>query len=525
MAKKAALYIRLSAEDENEGESDSIKNQRDLLHSYLANHAEFAEYEVLEFCDDGFSGTNFDRPAVKRLLDMVKRKEIPCILVKDFSRFGRNFLEVCDYLDQIFPFLRVRFIAVNENYDSNKSNGRSIGMDVAFKALIYELYSRDISEKIRSVQQAKFKKGEYLCSIAFYGYARSTEKKNSLVVDEPAAAVVRRIFQMAYEGVPFMEIALTLNKEKVPSPLMYRRENHTDKGRGWKIAGDQTVWTSVAIRRILSDERYTGKLVSHKRTKVDISLKKTMTLPKSEWIVVPDTHEALVSEEVFQKVQSNVKTKSMTGWTNQPKHIFYGKLKCAYCNHSLQRKLLRKEYFYRCEAGMAVQNEQCQSVKLSDQTLTQTLLSAIDAQIRLIQCSLSKEGRLEKAGDAITKLQKQVKEQRAMLDKWKLAKILAYEEFCDGKIPKDKYLKRKEEYSESISSAEASILRWEKAVNQENLQIQEDTELQSCQRFAAATELTREMLEEFIQVIRVYNNGAIEIVWNFKDYNDDSIPQ
>lgn len=523
MAKKLALYIRLSSEDENEGESNSIKNQRDLLRSYLAEHVEFAQYEVLEFCDDGFSGTNFDRPAIKRLLDMVKRKEIHCILVKDFSRFGRNFIEVCDYLDQIFPFLNVRFIAVNENYDSSKSNGRSMEMDVAFKTLIYELYSRDISEKIRSVQQAKLKKGEYLCSVPPYGYTRSKEKKNSLVVDEPAAAVVRRIFQMALEGVSLTEIAITLNKARIPSPLMYRKENQTDKGRGWKVVGEQTVWTLATIKRILSDERYTGKLVSCKRAKVDISSRKTVALPKSEWIVVPGAHETLVSEEVFQRVQPNIMRKNKTGLTNRPKHIFYGKLKCAYCNHSLQRKPIRKEPFYCCEDGKFVQNEQCKSVKLSEQALNEILRSAINAQIQLIlNATSSKEWKGKE--DTVAKLQKQIKEQRAMMEKWKLAKILAYEEFCDGKIQKDEYLKRKEQYSDSIASAEAMILQWEKEIDLKKLEISRNNELKSYQRFASAAELTREMLEKFVEVIRIHNSGTIEIVWNFKDHMNTCIP-
>lgn len=517
MAKKLALYIRLSSEDENEGESNSIKNQRDLLRSYLVEHVEFAQYEVLEFCDDGFSGTTFDRPAIKRLLDMVKRKEIHCILVKDFSRFGRNFIEVCDYLDQIFPFLNVRFIAVNENYDSSKSNGRSMEMDVAFKTLIYELYSRDISEKIRSVQQAKFKKGEYLCSVPPYGYTRSKEKKNSLAVDEPAATVVRRIFQMAYEGIPLKKIAVILNKENIPSPLMYRRENQTDKGRGWKVAGEEAVWTYMAVKRILEDERFTGKLVSHKRTKVDVSLKKTVKLPRSEWIIVPDTHEAIVSEEMFQKVQSNFKPRGISGWTNQPKHIFYGKLKCAYCNHSLQRKQIKKEFVYRCETGMAVQRKKCETVKISDRVLKETLLSAINTQIQLIMDAASSKDWAEKE-DTIASIHKQIKEQRMMMEKLKLAKILAYEEFCDGKIQKDEYLKRKEQYSDSIASVEALILQWEKEIDLEKLQISRNNEMKSCQRFSSAAELTREMLEKFVDVIRMHNSGAIEIVWNFKDY-------
>lgn len=524
MAKKMALYIRLSSEDENEGESNSIKNQRDLLRNYFSDHVEFAQYEVLEFCDDGFSGTNFDRPAIKRLLDMVKQKEIHCILVKDFSRFGRNFIEVCDYLDQIFPFLNVRFIAVNENYDSSKSNGRSIEIDVAFKTLIYELYSRDISEKIRSVQQAKFKKGEYLCSMPFYGYTRSKEKKNSLTVDEPSAAVVRKIFQLSCEGASLMEIALLLNKENIPSPLMYRRENHTDKGRGWKVAGEQAIWTSIAVKRILSDERYTGKLVSCKRSKVDVSSKRTVTLPKNQWIIVTDAHEAIVSEEIFQKVQSEFKPQRIAGWTNQPKHIFYGKLKCAHCNHSLQRNLLKKEYIYRCDAGMAAQNELCKTVKISEQSLKEILLSAIEAQIQLILNTTSTKDWSEKE-DAVIKLQKQIKEQRIMMEKWKLSKVLAYEEYCEGKIKKDEYLKLKDEYSENIALAETTILQWEKTIELEKLEISRNNEMKSCKRFASATELTREMLEEFIQVVRIYDNGTLEIVWSFEDYTNTCIPQ
>ena len=161
---------------------------------------------------------------------------IRCIIVKDFSRFGRNLIEVGDYLDQIFPFLGVRFIAVNEDYDSKKSLGSAVSLDVSLKAMVYEMYSRDISEKIRCVQKAKMKKGEYLCAIAFYGYKKSGTEKNKLEIDEPAADVVRRIFRMAADGTAPTQIALSLNTEGILSPLAYRRRNHTDGGDGkWPV--------------------------------------------------------------------------------------------------------------------------------------------------------------------------------------------------------------------------------------------------------------------------------------------------
>ncbi len=518
MMKKAALYIRLSSEDENEGESNSIKNQRDLLRAHLAGQEEFAEYEVMEFCDDGYSGTNFDRPAIRQLLELVRRKEIHCILVKDFSRFGRNYIEVCDYLDQIFPFLQVRFIAVNENYDSSRNNGHTVEMDVAFKTLIYELYSRDISEKVRSVQQAKIRKGEYLCSIAFYGYAKSPDRKNVLIVDEPAAAVIRRIFHMASEGVTFTEIAVTLNREGIPSPLMYRKGTPSYEKRGWKQVKEKTLWTAIEIRRILSDERYTGKLIGGKRTKPDITSKKTITLPKSEWIVVPDVHEAIIPEELFQKVKAGFKSRNCKNKSTKPKHIFYGILRCAHCNHSLQKKLIGKVSYLACELGRAVHDEQCQCVKIAEEDLKDILLSSINTHIQLMQASLLREGYLQKSGDTISRLQIQIAERQAALSKLRLTGVLAYEELCDGKISKEEYLKQKKSIAENILAAEASIQNNENAVASERQRYRAETKFLEYARFAKESELSREMLEELIQVVRIHPDGATEIVWKFKEY-------
>ncbi len=193
-----AIYMRLSSEDANEGESNSIGNQRDLLRSFIESHREFDGCNIMEFIDDGYTGTNFDRPGVQKMFSLAGNP-IRCIIVKDFSRFGRNMIAVGDYLDQIFPFLGVRFIAVNEDYDSKRCNGSSVSLDVSLRTLVYELYSRDISEKIRSVKQAQMEKGEYTCGIAFYGYKKSAAGKNQLEIDEPAAKIVRRIFQMAEE--------------------------------------------------------------------------------------------------------------------------------------------------------------------------------------------------------------------------------------------------------------------------------------------------------------------------------------
>lgn len=203
-------YLRVSLEDENTGESESISNQRDLIGCYLKQHPEFTAYKVMEVVDDGHSGTNFDRPGIKRVLELVRQRKVAAILVKDLSRFGRNYKEVGSYLEQVFPFLGVRFISVNDGYDSNEYIGSTGGLDIACKALVHDLYSRDISRKVKSSRYARLRRGDYFCSVAPYGYVKSSEDKHRLVIDPPAAKVVRRIFDMTLAGFCTTEIARTL---------------------------------------------------------------------------------------------------------------------------------------------------------------------------------------------------------------------------------------------------------------------------------------------------------------------------
>lgn len=360
--KTVALYMRLSIEDAHEGESYSISNQRDLLYHYIREHREFDGCPILEFCDDGYSGTNFQRPNVQKMLSLAG-KTVHCILVKDFSRFGRNLVEVGDYLDQIFPFLGVRFIAVNEGYDSKKNFGRSVSLDVSLKTMISEMYSRDISEKIRCVQQAKMRKGEYLCAIAFYGYKKSKTVKNKLELDEPAAEIVRHIFHMACDGRTPSEIAVVLNRKKIPSPLMYRKQNGMDKMRGWNIAGDVAYWTRENVRKIIMDERYTGCLISRKRTKVDVSSKRTAAIPKEHWIISQNTQDAIISKEIFEQAQLVLKTKPQKHPSKKPYQKFYGLVKCAYCNRTLTRNVQKHSYF-SCPTARTVPDSACTGILL-----------------------------------------------------------------------------------------------------------------------------------------------------------------
>ncbi len=501
-----AFYMRLSSEDIHEGESYSIANQRDLLYSYIREHREFDGCSILEFTDDGYSGVNFDRPGIRKLLALAG-KTVDCILVKDFSRFGRNLVEVGDYLDQIFPFLGVRFIAVNEGYDSGKGLGSSVSLDVSLKAFVYEMYSWDVSEKVRSVKQAKMRKGEYQGSIAFYGYKMSKETKNKLQIDEPAAEVVRRIFRMAGEGKRPSQIALELNREGILSPLMYRRANNTDSLRGWKAAGETTVWMRENVRRILADERYTGCIVGHKRNIEGISTSKTKAVPKEEWIVVRDTHDAIVSEQVYAKAQKVLKQCVRKEPQKKPYQKFRGILRCNWCGRVLNRRISSNPYF-ACPTARSVKDSGCVNIRLNETVLEETVLEAIRMQVQLFA---SKEPGI--LGRTDRDILKEIKEHQRMLGRYKLLQAAAFEDFAEGRISRQEYLSRKKEVADNQEAVNSRIAELNNQLAElRSRQAMQETDIG---RYTCVNELTREILVELVKEIRVDGENRIEIKWNF----------
>lgn len=509
-----ALYMRLSSEDAHSGESFSIGNQRDLLYDFIRNHREFDGQSVLEFCDDGYSGTNFDRPGIKKLLALAG-STVDCILVKDFSRFGRNLIDVGDYLDQIFPFLGVRFIAVNEGYDSAKSLGSAVSLDVSLKVMIYEMYSRDISEKIRSVQRAKMRKGEYLCGISFYGYQKSTTEKNKLVIDENAAEVVRRIFGLAAEGKALSEIAAILNHDGVLSPLMYRKANHTDGTRGWTAADGTSYWTRENVKRIVSDERYTGCLIFRKRRKVDVSTNRTEAVPKEEWIVAKNSHEAIVSKEQFGQAQNILRHMDRKRPARKPHQKFRGILKCACCGRVLVH-VGCKDSYYRCPYWKSRPDSPCAKVHLDKQDLERKLLEAVQVQMKFLHRTLNKkQGQENQEG---CNLQETVQECQAEISRCKVAQTTIFEDYAEGRINKQEYLARKREIVIQQQEAEKQYaeLSEQMAVKLEQEQKEGKCTTSDLEKYILAEKVTREMLEEFVQVIKVSGKDKLEIIWKEK---------
>lgn len=265
-----AIYLRLSLEDDvdersSRDESNSITSQRDIVLRHINENDDLKGYKILEFVDDGYSGTNFNRPDVQRMLAMIREGKISVVIVKDLSRFGRNYLEVGNYLEHIFPYLGVRFVAVNDHYDSNKYIGTTGGIDVAFKNFIHEQYSRDLSVKVKASQHMMMRKGKYVTHCP-YGYTKESGVKHHMVPDPATAPIVREIFLMAIEGKKTTEIARILNARKIPTPMDYKNWNRKD-------IKNRTMWSHQAVIRIIKEYKYTGAMVNFKCENLTIRAK------------------------------------------------------------------------------------------------------------------------------------------------------------------------------------------------------------------------------------------------------------
>lgn len=340
--QRIAIYMRLSKGDHGGGESNSIRMQRELLREFAAAH--FKAYELLEFEDDGYSGTNFNRPGVAWLLEMVRNMEVDCILVKDFSRFSRDYIELGAYIEQIFPFMGVRFISVNDGYDSADTRYLAGQLDISFKNLLYDLYSKDLSVKVKSALRVRKEKGQYVSPASPFGYVKSREDRHMLQIDETEAEIVRRIFALALQGHSSTDIARLFNREGVKTPMQLRAERG-EAGRAPKKG--IFLWQSSTVCQILRNRAYVGDFVYGKTEKETVG-GRNRPKPRSEWKVCENHHAPIIDRDVFEKLQERRgKTDGSDSGANQgthssekkqapeERHPLAGRLACGCCGRNL----------------------------------------------------------------------------------------------------------------------------------------------------------------------------------------------
>ena len=516
----AAIYLRLSRDDDDKVESDSIHNQRELLKSYINSHSDIKLLK--EFSDDGYTGTNFDRPGFQKMMALAKKHVIDCIIVKDLSRLGRNYIETGRYIDQTFPKLGVRFISVNDNYDSFNDQDDSDQIIVPFKNLINDAYCRDISMKIRSQLDVKRKSGKFIGPWAGYGYIKDPEDKNHLIIDEKAAAIVKMIFDMTLDGYSPGKIADRLNAMGVLTPLQYKRSIGFKCNIGyWK--GEEPLWVAPTVWRILTNELYVGNLVQGKSRKINYKVKKSLPVDEEEWIRIADTHEPIVTKAVFDRVQDLLKTDTRTSPHEEKVGIFAGMVKCGDCGQNMvirvRRKGNHKYTYYTCSTAKA--GDGCSHHLINADKLERIVLSAVQNQLRLLLNTeelISEVECIPKQAHRVKIIDEQIMSMEGEINRYQEMKERLYEDYQDRIIDKEDYDELKQRFIKNIdqsSQIKRNLERQKADILKEPVLPPEW--LQAIKDFGQINTLTRKIVVMMIDRIIVYSKDKVEIVFRYGD--------
>jgi len=519
----ACLYVRLSREDGDKEESDSITNQKALIRDYASTLPDVNI--VAEMADDGFSGASFERPSFVKMMNEIKEGRINCVIVKDLSRFGRNFTEAGKYLEQIFPFLGVRFISVNDRLDSmsNKSYGDRI--IVPFKNLINDAYCRDISIKIRSQLEIKRKKGDFIGSFVAYGYLKDEKNHNRLVPDDYAADIVRSIFKWKIDGMSQQGIAGKLNDMGILSPMEYKRSIGLKYTSTFKLSA-KAVWSAVAVGRILKDEIYIGILAQGKRSTPNHKVKKNVTKPKEDWTRAFDTHEPIVSREEFDLANSLLLRDMRVSPNEETVFLFSGIIHCADCGMNMIRKTVpsgdKKYFYYICKNSKL---KSCKPHSISEKLLEEAVTAALQAHISNIlnlERILAFIDTLPIKQEEIQRIDKQLLKIQEEINRYKELKVSLYESLMSGIVEKDEYRELKESYSSKSDEAEKAALRLsgeiEKILNSKG---EKNFWIEQFKAHQTITTLTRKAVVSLIDEVLIYEDNRIGIRFKYQ-YNYES---
>jgi len=517
----AAVYLRLSREDGDKEESDSIVNQKALIKDFLKSNPDIRLYE--EKVDDGYTGVNFERPAFQSMMEDIKSGKVNCVIVKDLSRFGRNYIEAGRYIEKIFPFLGVRFIAINDNVDSTREGSQSDDMLVSFKNLINDAYCRDISIKIRSHLEIKRKNGDYLGAFAPYGYKKSLENKNQLMIDEKAAAIIRDIFKWKIEGLSSLRIANKLNELGINPPMEYKKNAGEKYQSGFKTKANVT-WGANSVTRILKNEIYTGVLLQGRSTTPNYKIKKRIYKNEEDWIRIENSHEPIVTTEVFHMVQNLLKIDTRVSPNENSLHLFSGIVKCGWCGSNMTRRTVpsgkNKHVYLTCIGNkkhrLCTNNENIPIIKF-EKVILDTINFHIQEIIQL-ESMLKLIETIPYSGYKIERLDMEILDKRSVMRKNQTYMLGLYEDYKDDFISEQEYTELKNHYAIHIRILEKDILNL-KTEKEEIAGKKLDTMewIQNFTQKKGFEKLTRGLLLELVEEILVYDKKRIEVVFKFQN--------
>ncbi|MCX4371602.1 MAG: recombinase family protein [Dysosmobacter sp.] len=514
----ACGYVRLSREDGDREESNSVTGQKDLIRDFFARNPDLHEYGMK--VDDGFTGSNFQRPAFQEMIADVKAGKINCIVVKDLSRFGRDHLEAGEYIERIFPFLGVRFIAINDHYDSLHSDGDSDALILPVKNLINEAYCRDISIKVRSQLEIKRRHGDFIGSFAVFGYQKDPDDHNRLMVDEYAAGVVRDIFKWKLEGVSAGDIADRLSQSGIPTPMDYKRSQGLSYSTSFRTKREST-WSAGMVLRILKNPVYIGVLEQGRVTTPSYRVNRLVNKPREEWAVVEGCHEPIIDRFDFESVQKVLALDTRTSVSGKAVEMFSGMVYCGECGGAMVRKTIpsgKKKYvYYVCAAH---KNEKtCYSHTLRDIALNEIVLEALKKHIQDVIDLSDLMGMMDAAKlqqVTVRKMQARLENKQSEIDRCQTLLRSLYESLADGIIDQREYQELKRTYSRQRAEAEEQAEAIQLEMNQEltNLSVGCGW-MDQFRKHQNIEELDRTIIVSLIERIMVFRNHRVEIVYRW----------
>ena len=521
---RAAAYLRLSIEDGDKAESNSIGNQRELIQNFVAERPEL--HLVGEYADDGYTGTNFDRPGFQKMMDGVRSGEIDTIIVKDLSRFGRDYIGVGEYMEQIFPLLGVRLISINDNYDSSNYNGTTLGMDLIVSNLVNTMYCRDAGKKLRTANRVKWRKGISTASAAPFGYQFDPNKKGSYIIDPPAAKIVRRIFDLAILGLGTREIAMALNDENAPVPSVYNREHKAYGKETTYTIAPVILWDSSRVWKILTAYVYTGAMVLGKSQRLISGKKIIRIVPKGQQYITEGTHEAIVSREEFEKAQLVIRNNGHRVVMGSVDFPLKGKIRCGNCRRVLGYDYKQASPIFWCREGMELIGQtQCSSEIYQASDIENAVFQALKKELSLLDSlysDIKKEEQSLKEASRKASRRKTLMEQE--LKNLKGEKMRMYEEYAAGTLSLDNYKSKKLECDRKITEVQDKIEQFKAEESVKSVvpgTVRAAAE--QAENFLHGTRLTASMVSAFIENVYVHEGGRIVVRFKYEQSIQDAV--
>ncbi|MCD8097387.1 MAG: recombinase family protein [Lachnospiraceae bacterium] len=526
---KTALYVRLSVED-NGKNSDSVENQTTLLEEYVAGHPHLERIAL--FVDNGYTGTDFLRPEFTRMMEAVQAGIVDCVIVKDLSRLGRNYIETSRFIEKVCPFFGLRFIAVNDNYDTATVTNEG-QLSASLSNIINDYYAKDISRKVTSALRTKMERGDYIGNYAPHGYQKDPENKNHLIICPETAPVIRQIFELRAGGMSYMGINKKLNDAGIVSPGQYKKNNGIKTNRS--NTARTILWNKHMITQILNDIVYIGHLAQRKGSQCLYKGLPYHITDKENWIVVENTHEPLISVELFEKVQEINRQAMETTKANSGKYDYlpkaqniYGKkFICAECERIM--KLTRsinhektKAYFtFKCPTFAEHGANGCSDVKMKKEDLDEAVFAFIKSQMEVFmdmeqnlrRLLAMKRSKLKQSGNQqeTTAIKQQLEKKRSLLSD-------LYVDLKAGFLSQDEYGHHKEIITSDIAALELKLAELQSAKIETEEQLTGEMKWKfMVQRFHDATEISADMVEAFVESIKLHEDGTLDIRLSYMD--------